>query len=238
MTLFLLQAALFLATLSQLVTARVSHRHTEIARAKRGDCTTFPDGPNIGIRNLIVQVSHDAGVDYVVQVAVMCAAIQESGINNLDCGSGGAFGILQQTPGDGWGTLGQILDPTHATQAFLAVAGPIHAQKPRMDAGEVAYETQQAAAGNLYTQHIPVAEQYIAEAEKELGLSGSSGGSSSGGDGTVNVESGPSSSKSKPAPAPAPPSSNSSSGSSKKCKRHFTAKRGDTCIGSSCFARA
>jgi hypothetical protein len=74
MTLFF-KTVLLLAAALTFVAARpspnaVSHRHREIAIAKRGDCNDWPSGPNIELRNLIVQICDEMGVDYTVCLSI------------------------------------------------------------------------------------------------------------------------------------------------------------------------
>ena len=47
-------------------------------------------------------------------------AMTESGLLNLDHGDQDSLGLFQQRPSQGWGTPAQIMDPTYATDAFVA----------------------------------------------------------------------------------------------------------------------
>jgi len=202
------------------------------SRLAARDCGTLPNGPNIEVRNQIVQVALGRNVNAKVMLAMMEAAIQESLVNNLNCGNQASLGVFQQQPGYGWGDAEQIMDVTHATNAFLDVCIPLDEQQPKLTAGWLAQDTQQSQAGNFYDQHEAEATQYIAEAKAALGVSGGSSGgstsskpssssSSSSSDGSVNVESSP------------PPSSSSSSGTvskgTGKCKKTYTPIPGDDC---------
>lgn len=87
---------------------------------------TAPTGPVEGLSpqqsanaDTIVSVvdSLSAEDSRAAQIALM-AAITESELHNDPGGMGGAIGLFQQTPADGWGTGAQILDPAYATGEF------------------------------------------------------------------------------------------------------------------------
>jgi hypothetical protein len=86
--------------------------------------------------------------------------MQESGINNLNCGVGNAYGLFQQTPGDGWGSMSQIMDPSHATRAFLAVAIQINHQSPGLSPGTLAQHVQQSVFC-LYPLHFTLPQNHF-----------------------------------------------------------------------------
>jgi cell wall-associated NlpC family hydrolase len=53
------------------------------------------------------------------RIALM-TAMTESRLLNLDHGDQDSLGLFQQRPSQGWGTPAQIMDPTYATDAFVA----------------------------------------------------------------------------------------------------------------------
>lgn len=55
-------------------------------------------------------------------VVALAAALQESGIRNLNYGDRDSQGMFQQRPGSGWGSPEQIRNPHLATQAFYGVS--------------------------------------------------------------------------------------------------------------------
>jgi len=142
----------------------------------RSICTALPaGGPDIAIRNEIVQIAFDLDVTDKVMIAMMEAAIQASDINNLDCGvtSANAYGVFQLGVGDGWGTQQQIMNVEHATEAFLDVAIEVNNEDPSLSPGLLAERVLLTTTGDVYDQYQAEAEQYIAEAEAALGLGGS-----------------------------------------------------------------
>lgn len=52
-----------------------------------------------------------------VKIALM-TAITESGLHDTPGGLGGAVGLFQQTPADGWGAAAQLLNPSYAAAQF------------------------------------------------------------------------------------------------------------------------
>jgi hypothetical protein len=56
--------------------------------------------------------------DHAVTIAIE-AALQESGLHNLDYGDRDSVGLFQQRPSQGWGTRAQILDTRYAATMFL-----------------------------------------------------------------------------------------------------------------------
>jgi len=67
---------------------------------------------------LIVAIGNKRGLsDHTIAIAV-ATAIQESGLKNNACCDAQSHGLFQQQWTQGWGTLAQTLDRTHATNAF------------------------------------------------------------------------------------------------------------------------
>ena len=91
------------------------------------------------------------------------AAMTESQLTNLDYGTGGALGVFQQTPGDGWGTVAQILDPTHAARAFfqrLLAIGNRDSMTLWMEAQTV--QRSSYSDGSNYQKYAAFATQVVA----------------------------------------------------------------------------
>lgn len=55
--------------------------------------------------------------DYGIVIA-LAAAMQESGLRNLDHGDEDSLGLFQQRPSSGWGSPAQIMNPASAAMAF------------------------------------------------------------------------------------------------------------------------
>lgn len=67
----------------------------------------------------IVAVGRSIGVSDAALVVALAAAMQESGLRNLDYGHADSLGLFQQRPSQGWGTVEQIADPTYSATAFF-----------------------------------------------------------------------------------------------------------------------
>jgi len=68
---------------------------------------------------VIVSVGRSVGVSDEALVVALAAAMQESGLRNLDHGHSDSLGLFQQRPSQGWGTADQITDPTYSATAFF-----------------------------------------------------------------------------------------------------------------------
>ncbi|RWZ61500.1 LysM domain-containing protein [Labedella populi] len=68
---------------------------------------------------LIVAIGRSLGVSDQGLVIALAAAMQESGLRNLDHGHADSVGIFQQRPSQGWGSPEQIQDATYSSTAFF-----------------------------------------------------------------------------------------------------------------------
>jgi cell wall-associated NlpC family hydrolase len=84
-------------------------------------------GDRLANAQTIVSVGTGMGVPVRGEVIAVATATQESKLINLPGGPGGAYGMFQQTPSQGWGSVDQVQDPAYAATAFyrhlLAVPG-------------------------------------------------------------------------------------------------------------------
>jgi cell wall-associated NlpC family hydrolase len=91
-----------------------------------GDIFTLT-GQRLRNAQTVVSVGTGMGVPVRGEVIAVAAATQESTLINLPGGPGGAYGLFQQTPSQGWGSAAQVQNPTYAATAFyrhlLAVPG-------------------------------------------------------------------------------------------------------------------
>ena len=67
---------------------------------------------------VIIQTGQRLGVPDRGIVVALAAAMQESGLRNLDYGDRDSVGMFQQRPSTGWGSDAQLLDPVYATELF------------------------------------------------------------------------------------------------------------------------
>ncbi|HEY4225987.1 MAG TPA: LysM peptidoglycan-binding domain-containing protein [Pseudolysinimonas sp.] len=80
---------------------------------------------------VIIQTGQRLGVPDRGIVIALAAAMQESGLRNLDYGDRDSLGLFQQRPSTGWGTPAQILDPGYAAELFYGGQGNPNAGRTR-----------------------------------------------------------------------------------------------------------
>ncbi|WP_091373301.1 C40 family peptidase [Actinokineospora alba] len=101
---------------------------------------------------VIVAVGKQMNVPVQGQVVAIATAMQESTLRNLDHGDRDSLGLFQQRPSQGWGTPGQIMNPTYAATQFyrhlLTVPG-----WQTMSATDAAQAVQRSGFPNAYAQH-------------------------------------------------------------------------------------
>jgi len=109
----------------------------------------------------IVAVGTQLNVPTQGQVVAIAAALQESGLDNLDHGDRDSLGLFQQRPSQGWGTPTQIMNPTYAATQFyrhlLAVPG-----WQQMSVNDAAQTVQRSATPGAYASHEQTAREIVA----------------------------------------------------------------------------
>ena len=102
----------------------------------------------------------DPAVQQKAQIVALIAALQESGLRNLDHGDRDSLGLFQMRPSMGWGTADQIMNPAYAAGMFFrhldAVAG-----WQGMAPGEAAQAVEVSAFPDAYAKWIPKATAVI-----------------------------------------------------------------------------
>ncbi len=86
--------------------------------------------------------------DHAVTIAV-AAALQESGLHNLDHGDLDSLGLFQQRPSQGWGTPAQIMTPRYAATAFYHRLVLVEGWQG-LSVAAAAQDVQRSAAPNAY----------------------------------------------------------------------------------------
>jgi hypothetical protein len=88
--------------------------------------------------------------DHAVTVAIE-AALQESGLHDLDHGDRDSVGLFQQRPSQGWGTRAQILDTRYAAMRFFRRLAAVQNWATRAVA-DAAQSVQRSAAPDAYVK--------------------------------------------------------------------------------------
>lgn len=77
------------------------------------------EGSKIANAQAIIAAGVFAGVGRRGLIVGVAAALQESGLENLDHGDRDSLGLFQQRPSQGWGTAQEVRDPRFAALAFF-----------------------------------------------------------------------------------------------------------------------
>lgn len=133
------------------------------------DCTLAGDsggvagyGPDqLANAAIIVAVGKQMNIPEQGWLVAIAAALQESGLRNLDYGDRDSLGLFQQRPSQGWGSPAEIMNPTYAATQFyqhlLAVPG-----WQQMSLTEAAQAVQRSAFPDAYAQHEQTARVIVA----------------------------------------------------------------------------
>ncbi|MGH3498879.1 MAG: hypothetical protein ACRDP1_15575 [Nocardioidaceae bacterium] len=109
--------------------------------------------------SLIAAVGIRRGLPARAVTIALTTASQESKIRNVAYGDRDSLGLFQQRRSQGWGTRAQILDPTHATNAFYDALVKIPGYAT-MDISKAAQDVQHSADGSAYVQHEQPARMF------------------------------------------------------------------------------
>lgn len=110
---------------------------------------------------VIVAVGEQLGVPEQGWVVAVAAAMQESRLRNVDYGDRDSLGLFQQRPSQGWGTPGQIMNPSYAATRFYQHLLAIPAWE-RMSVNDAAQAVQRSGFPNAYAQHEGAARTIVA----------------------------------------------------------------------------
>jgi hypothetical protein len=112
-------------------------QHMPIGSAQMHNATTIVTqalAKKMGVRSAVIAVA---------------TSMQESNLNNISYGTSDSLGLFQQRPSCGWGTPQQIMNPTHASNAFLAALQGYQANNPSW-AHQPLYQTAQGVQGSAF----------------------------------------------------------------------------------------
>ncbi|GEA89722.1 M23 family metallopeptidase [Cellulomonas cellasea] len=140
----------------------------------------FGPGENeqIAVAQAIVAAGTAAGVGTRGMTVAIAAALQESGLRQLDYGDRDSLGPFQQRPSQGWGTPEQVTDANFAARAFFGGANSPHFDAARgtaspgglievvgweqMPVTVAAQKVQRSAFPNAYAKHEVRATRIVA----------------------------------------------------------------------------
>lgn len=108
----------------------------------------------------VVAEGHRMGISTRGQTIAMATALQESQlINYRSAVDHDSLGIFQQRPSSGWGTPGQLTNPTYAAHAFYAVL--VHYKSMWGCLTCAAQRVQGSAYPDAYAKHESHARQIV-----------------------------------------------------------------------------
>jgi LysM repeat protein len=109
--------------------ASTSPSSTGTQPAQVGSTTVALSGSMAANASVIISVGKNRGVPSYGIVIALAAAMQESGLQNLNYGDRDSVGLFQQRPSAGWGTDAQLENPTYAAELFYG--GPSNPNRGR-----------------------------------------------------------------------------------------------------------
>lgn len=102
----------------------------------------------------------DPAVQQKAQLVALIAALQESGLRNLDHGDADSLGLFQMRPSMGWGTPDQIMNPAYASGRFFRALNDVSGWQG-MAPGTAAQAVEVSAFPDAYAKWIPKATAVI-----------------------------------------------------------------------------
>ncbi len=101
---------------------------------------------------LITAIAVQRGLPARAASIALAAAYQESGLRNLSGGDRDSAGLFQQRPSQGWGSIEQVRDPVHATNAFYDALAQVDGYE-QMEITDAAQRVQRSGFPDAYADH-------------------------------------------------------------------------------------
>lgn len=111
---------------------------------------------------LITAVAVRRGLPARAASIALATAMQESKIRNISHGDQAgpdSRGLFQQRPSQGWGTMEQVMDPYHASNAFYDALVKVPGYQT-LDITDAAQRVQRSAYPDAYAQHEVMARAF------------------------------------------------------------------------------
>jgi hypothetical protein len=122
--------------------------------------------PDMAVACEIYRVGTSMHVSDKIMLAAFETAIVESGVHNLNYGDADSHGVFQQQWTQGWGTLEQTMDVTHASRRFFQAALELDHGQP---AHILAQDVQRSAFPERYGARAGQAAALIARVQGGCG---------------------------------------------------------------------
>jgi hypothetical protein len=124
----------------------------EECRAEVGDRTVVLDPGQARYAGLITAIAVQRGMPARAASIALAAAYQESDLRNLRGGDRDSAGLFQQRPSQGWGTLADVRDPVHATNAFYDALAEVPGYE-QLEITVAAQAVQRSGFPDAYADH-------------------------------------------------------------------------------------
>ena len=125
---------------------------------------------------LITAIAVQRGLPARAASIALATAYQESDLRNLDGGDRDSAGLFQQRPSQGWGTLEEVRDPVHATNAFYDALAKVDGYE-QLEITEAAQEVQRSGFPDAYADHEADARALASALTRQLAARRSAAGS-------------------------------------------------------------
>ena len=120
--------------------------------AEVGEQTVILDPSQARYAGLITALAVQRGLPARAVSIALATAYQESDLRNLRDGDRDSAGLFQQRPSQGWGTLEEVRDPVHATNAFYDALVEVEGYE-RLEITVAAQEVQRSGFPDAYADH-------------------------------------------------------------------------------------
>lgn len=109
---------------------------------------------------MIVALGKQINIPEQGWLVAIAAAMQESGLRNLDHGDRDSLGLFQQRPSQGWGTPTQIMNPTYSATQFYRHLLALRGWRG-MSVNDAAQAVERSGFPHSYAHHEQAAREVI-----------------------------------------------------------------------------
>lgn len=129
---------------------------SSVCQARAGSYEGSLDAEAMNNAALITAVSVKRGLPPRAATIALATAMQESKLHNIAHGDRDSMGLFQQRPSQGWGSVDEIMDPMHATNAFYDALVKVKGWQTG-EITKVAQSVQRSGFPEAYAAHEPEA---------------------------------------------------------------------------------
>ncbi len=146
------------------------------------------DKEQTGNAVIIYNTGSSLGAEQRDVVVALMTAMAESSLRNLKSGPQGHYGLFQQSPTAGWGTVAQITNPQHATTSFLdRLMGIKNRDSMSLQMEAQSVQHSQFSDGSNYAPFAKMGQSIVSTLAKSSSSSSGSNGKASSNLATTNT---------------------------------------------------